>query len=546
MPTFIQRPDPFAQVIQSFVQQEQLARQQREIERARSREQQRQRQIAGAGLAAGAIGGALLAPAAVASSATTGAALTATGEAALPALLSSVGQGALAGGQIGSRFAGAPELAAGFDFAQQTVGKITQALEDREAFGFVPGAEERRAIMTDFARTPGITFSQARQRQRATGEPVLEQLERARINALDDEQMRRTLVREGLMITPPQLDELVTEKREAGVADFTRADAVNELLGDRMTTAGRIERKNAIAQLLGEKRAERQMAAVNEGYVEEVHEPLFIKQQAELDNEQGKWERGERDDEEFADFLANMPPPPTRLVKRPPPPSPEEQAAMNQAQAEAEYVTIGDKSFMPKYDKSGVRTGWDQVEEPRAGREGIIAGLPDLGEFRVGDLNEAVQAIRQTHKFTNPDDPPLSQEDALKILQDQMKEAGRLITERQAEAALQQATQRAVAEIQQGAAAAPTGAQPAAPAVVPPPAPTPQAQVDQSHAELAQLFEQTNQGAALTDQTRTRMKTLITEITTSAQSMIPMPPDVLQKLQDALAVSDAINAGRNP
>ncbi len=64
MPILETLPDPRLQSLLDFTGQLQLARRQEEEERARSRERLRQRQIVGGGLALGALGGALLGPAA--------------------------------------------------------------------------------------------------------------------------------------------------------------------------------------------------------------------------------------------------------------------------------------------------------------------------------------------------------------------------------------------------------------------------------------------------------------------------------------------------
>jgi hypothetical protein len=109
MPILETLPDPRLQIFLDFVGQLQQARRQEEEERARSRERLRQRQMVGGGLALGAVGGALLAPAAVASAGVgsgfaAGTALTAAGTPATAGLLGSMlvgaGMGAQAGGAL--------------------------------------------------------------------------------------------------------------------------------------------------------------------------------------------------------------------------------------------------------------------------------------------------------------------------------------------------------------------------------------------------------------------------------------------------------------
>jgi hypothetical protein len=99
------------QIFLDFVGQMQVARRREEEERERSRQRKKQRAIVGGAVGLGAVGGALLAPAAVASASgaiaglPAGTALTAAGTAATPALLGSVLTGAGVGAQVGGAFA---------------------------------------------------------------------------------------------------------------------------------------------------------------------------------------------------------------------------------------------------------------------------------------------------------------------------------------------------------------------------------------------------------------------------------------------------------
>ena len=258
MPRIFQLPpDPGMQAVLDYaarLREEQLRR---ERERAEERERQKQRAIIGGGLALGAVGGALLAPAGIASSAATGAAVTATGASATGALITSTLTGAAVGAQIGQQFAGG-DIAGGVTTAAGAARGIIQAQDDQQFYGG-PVTAQDRALYKRAALKVGLNPEQLMAEAVQSGQTIPNIIKSRQIQQADVKQLDALARNLDLGVTgsflkqhgatyPTGIDGLVEDLRSEG-AKF-EAEAAGQ---------------QAFARISGQRDAEAQAAVQREG-----------------------------------------------------------------------------------------------------------------------------------------------------------------------------------------------------------------------------------------------------------------------------------------
>jgi hypothetical protein len=208
MPQFIQAPpNQQREALYRWMSVQQQQRYLEEQERARERAAQEQRTWVGVGAGLGAIGGLALAPAAVASSASTGAALTATGASATMTGLSYGLTGAAVGAQMGQQL-GVGDYAGAVGTAAQTVQKVQQYQEDQAMYGYSPSQQER-AMFARLALENGLDPGQIRFNAMQGGPTLPNAIVSTKIANAGDKELRDILDDEGIAMPTADYKALV-------------------------------------------------------------------------------------------------------------------------------------------------------------------------------------------------------------------------------------------------------------------------------------------------------------------------------------------------
>lgn len=306
-------PNPHRQAFLDYIGRLQHQRFLREQQRAQEREAQEQRTITGVGIGLGALGGALFAPAAVASASgavpgiAAGTALTAAGAPAVPAMLSSILTGASIGGQIGQQF-GIGDIAGGVTTAASAARGIMQAQEDQELYGYSVSPKERMGHLQAGLKL-GLTPAQLARAARETGTTIPKVLYSAQVEAADAQRTQEMLVDAGIMMSEAEFTARAEDYPGGPMSLFL--DLQSQVGEMEAAFAGR----KAYETVMGTKRGEAHAAAVREG-MEVGYDPRAIANQVATLNALDQAQRdGDLTLEQATQQAADLPP--LQLVERP-------------------------------------------------------------------------------------------------------------------------------------------------------------------------------------------------------------------------------------